>query len=495
MKTKVFFIVLSILSAEILSAQNPKLIDDIYPGSFSSYLGDLVVFNNKLYFSARDIIHGTELVEFDGTNEPVFYDLVAGEGSSNPKSLCVFNNKLYFSANDCCHGAELWSFDGINQPTMEYDILAGRLGSDPGQLIVFKNRLFFLANDNIYGAELWSYDGTNPPEMVYDIWEGSSYSVPQYLTILNDKLYFTADNGVDGRQLWEYDGTSIPLEVSNIPGLNPLNLCAFNNELYFSGQNEQGDEFWNYDGTGQPHLEADIYPGFKTYFDPLSGYYNQRPNSSQPSSLFVFNDKLFFSACDSIHGCELWALDELSNLSLIVDINPGDQSSAPSQFSIYNNNLYFSASDGLHPKLLWVFDGIQNPRIAGDTGNLATYPHDLTAFNNLLYFSADDYSTFGRELWAYDELLTNVSDAIVENKIAIFPIPTKDVVNIVLSGFDNKNIILEICNIQGQTLEFLPLNSINLNSLRVDLSNYSNGIYFAKIRNENFIKVVKVVKN
>jgi ELWxxDGT repeat protein len=227
----------------------------------------------------------------------------------------------------------------------------------------------------------------------------------------------------------------------------------------------------------------------------LSGYYNQRPNSSQPSSLFVFNNKLFFNACDSIHGCELWALDELSNLSLIVDLNPGDQSSGPSQFSIYNNNLYFSASDGLHPKLLWVFDGIQNPRIAGDTGNLATYPCELTAFNNLLYFSADDYSTFGRELWAYDELLTNVSDAIVENKIAIFPIPTKDVVNIVLSGFDNKNIILEICNIQGQTLEFLPLNSINLNSLRVDLSNYSNGIYFAKIRNENFIKVVKVVKN
>lgn len=495
MKTQIFFIVLSILSFEISSAQNPKLIDDIYVGSFGSNPTDFVVFNNKLYFSAREIIHGMELIEYDGTNHPVLYDLSNMENGSFPNSLCVYNNKLYFNARDEQHGYELWSFDGINQPIMEYDIREGTLSSSPGQLIVFNNKLYFVATDNLHGYELWSFDGANPPEMVYDINEGVGYAVIEYLTISNNMLYFKANNGVNMEQLWEYDGTNIPIAVSNIPGLNARNLCAFNNKIYFCGTNDQGDELWTYDGTGQPNLVADIYPGSTTFFDPFSGNYYQIPNSSNPHSLFVFKDKLYFCALDSIHGYELWAFDELNNPSLVIDLNPGSQSSDPKEFSIYNNNLYYSANDGLHPGMLWAFDGIQNPVIAGDTGNLAYYPLEPTAFNNKLYFSADDYSTFGRELWAYNDLLTDVSAYRVGEDITIFPIPTKDIINIVLPGLNYKNILLEICNIQGQTIEFIPFNTVNLNSIRADISNYSNGIYLVKIRNENFIKVVKVVKN
>ncbi len=98
----------------------PKLVKDINPntivGLSNSYPKYLTVFNNKLYFGATDNKSGgTELREYDGIEVKLLANIspfgavhpVLGEHISY---LTVFNNKLYFTANDDAHGSELWVF-------------------------------------------------------------------------------------------------------------------------------------------------------------------------------------------------------------------------------------------------------------------------------------------------------------------------------------------------------------------------------------------------
>jgi len=40
-----------------------------------------------------------------------------------------------------------------------------------------------------------------------------------------------------------------------------------------------------------------------------------------------------------------------------IDINPGSGNSYPSDFIVFDNALYFSANDGVHGKAVWKYDG------------------------------------------------------------------------------------------------------------------------------------------
>ncbi|MDO8896262.1 MAG: T9SS type A sorting domain-containing protein [Bacteroidales bacterium] len=497
MKAIFFFLLTCCLSILRVSSQNPFIVHDIYSGPNDSYPQELTVFNNKLYFSATDGIHGMELYEYDGNQPPILYNLSNVNYGSFPSSFCVFNNKMYFSARDQLHGYELWSFDGINPPIMEYDIRQGYLSSGAKPLICFNNKLYLTCTDDYpHGAELWSFDGINPPELVYDINPGPGYSVIDYAVISNNKLYFKANNGVNGAQLWEYDGINNPQAVSNISSLNPRYLCAYNNNIYFCGSGEEGDELWVYDQSGQVSLLADIYPGASTFYDPTSGNYYTIPNSSSPRYFKVYNNKLYFAATDSISGNELWVYDGINDPTLVYDLFTGPEGSNPAYLAVYNDKLYFSAIVGTtYHYNLCAYDGISNPIIAGDTNNNAYYPFYLKQFNNKLYFSADDYSLFGRELWAYDDLSTSISSTSISQEFMIFPNPTSGLIEITLPMFDKENNEIEIYNLYGQAIANLTLRNTSLSKIEINLSDNSAGIYFVCIRGENRFKVIKIIKN
>ena len=99
----------------------------------------------------------SELWKYDGVNAPsMVADIRAGSGGSYVSYLTVFNNELYFYARDQgTYGYELWSYDGINPPSVAADISAGN--SYPRYLTVFNNELYFSAKDGTNGYELWKY--------------------------------------------------------------------------------------------------------------------------------------------------------------------------------------------------------------------------------------------------------------------------------------------------------------------------------------------------
>jgi ELWxxDGT repeat protein len=298
------------------TAEGTQLVADLYPGadkyrSYSSYASNLTEFKDKLYFAANDGVHGQELFVSDGTGSgtQLMADLYPGVnkygdiGSSNPGSFVEFKDKLYFTANDGVHGYELFISDGTAEGTqLVADLYSGEYGSSPGNFVEFKDKLYFTANDGVHGYELFISDGTpEGTQLVADLYSGKYDSSPGNFVEFKDKLYFTANNGVHGYELFVSDGTP--------------------------------------EGT---QLVADLYPGENSYGSI---------NSSFATNLVEFNGKLYFTADDGVHGRELFVSDGTpEGTQLVADLYPGktnngtySYSSSPEELTVVGNELFFSA--------------------------------------------------------------------------------------------------------------------------------------------------------
>jgi ELWxxDGT repeat protein len=251
--------------------------DTTYPNSsFSQYGSFVTAFNNKLYFYANNGVNGRELWTSDGTNAgtQLLKDINTGNAAyygsnSEVGNLTIFNDKLYFTARNGINGKELWVTDGTTAGTqLVTDLNPGSSyrqnnGSLPDDLTVSNNKLFFTANDGVNGRELWVTDGTAAgTQLVKDILVNDSNppfngSKPDNLTAFNNKLYFTADDEINGRELWVSDGTTAGTQL--VADLNPGvgssdadNLTVVGNELFFTADNgATGEELFKltFDGS------------------------------------------------------------------------------------------------------------------------------------------------------------------------------------------------------------------------------------------------------
>jgi len=70
----------------------------------------------------------------------------------------------------------------------------------------------------------------------------------------------------------------------------------------------------------------------------------------------------------------------------------------------------------------------------------------------------------------------------------LFPNPTTNELNLQVK--DNQNYKIEVLNEIGQTI----YNSNIINTSKIDFSNFSKGIYFVKLSNQNGVEVRKIVK-
>jgi ELWxxDGT repeat protein len=390
---------------------------DINPGSRGSYPTNLTVFDNALYFIAYDGVHDGDLWKYDGTTASLVGDTDPGSRGSFNYYLRVFDNALYvFRSSYEPRNTELWKYDGTTArlvaeifPSSKNFFLSG--------VTVFNNALYFSATNGANGYELWKYDGTKA-SLVSDIFRGRPASSSSNLTVFNNALYLSGTTWQYGTELWKYDGlaygphrpsVSLAADINpgrtTVPGWgnssNPSYLTIFDNALYFSADDGvHGNELWKYDGT-TASLVADINPG-----KDLLG----RGSSSSPSRLRVFDNALYFSANDGVHGNELWKYDG-TTASLVADLNPGSGSSYLGGSTVFNNSLYFSLYDGVHGTELWKYDGTTASLVADlNPGSQSSEPGSFTVFNNALYFNAND-GVHGYELW---KLEPDVSTSVPE---------------------------------------------------------------------------------
>src|SRR5262249_31643835 len=133
-------------------------------------------------------------------------------------SLTKLNGRLFFTATDGTHGTELWKSDGTAAGTTQVkDINNSGIGSSLRNPVDVNGSLFFSAHDGVHGVELWKSDATRAgAHLVKAIFPGGytgyfggiwlNSSSPTNLTNVNGTLFFTA-NDSNGTELWKSDGT------------------------------------------------------------------------------------------------------------------------------------------------------------------------------------------------------------------------------------------------------------------------------------------------
>lgn len=223
---------------------------------------ELTLFNNRLYFSALDFnvkseLWSHEFINGNAGSPPtiITQSLTSfnGNGESAPENLVVVDSSLYFSAqildeNNQNLGIELCKFDSAGNYSLVMDIINGNEGSDPVNLISYKNELYFYAiHDSFY--KLWKSDGTTEGTSLLN--ENALAIIGYSPTLFNDELYFDAIDQFNGSELWKTDGTVSGTSLvenyrSSALSFSPSNLFVFNDELFFSGDGDLGNELYKY---------------------------------------------------------------------------------------------------------------------------------------------------------------------------------------------------------------------------------------------------------
>ncbi|MDN3633903.1 MopE-related protein, partial [Neolewinella lacunae] len=367
------------------TSEGTTLLKDINPGSSHGVWVDhgytaegFIVFNNTLYFTG---ISGDdyELWKTDGTpNGTVLVRNISLNGSSLPNSYTVFNNQVYFS---CREG--LWRTNGTTAGTVlvRNDDPEDFFGFEPSQLFstenfmlmiqnqdlwvsngtragTFKIRDFqsisfnwigprfervngtilFAANDGVSGDELWRTDGTaQGTTLVKDVWPGANGYAPQNAVVFKDKLYYKGNNGSSDIELFVSDGTEAGTLLfrdfnSNGSGFAlPSEIVADTNFIYLNAGRSFAQEIWVSDGTAANTFEININP----------------EGQSRPTSLYLFDGKLFCFAQTDATGYEPYIIDLISqpidedNDGFTADVDCDDLNPAinPGQMEIPYNGL------------------------------------------------------------------------------------------------------------------------------------------------------------
>lgn len=236
---------------------------------------------------------------------------------------------------------------------------------------------------------------------VLDAGTGGAVMYPSYITQYNGLLYFrgTAVGGGADAELWRSDGHTAQRVADILPGPNgssPTSLAVYNNKLYFGASGPTGaPKLWQYD----PISGVSLAPGSSS-------------QASNPDEMIAYNGNLYYRAFRSNIGIELWKFDGTTQTPM--EMFPGAGSSYPQHFIQYNGLLYFNANGTANQGTeLWRFNGSGMPTEAARIyPNNGSSPEEFALFQNQLYFSAYD-GAHGRELWRFNGAAASLAADIV----------------------------------------------------------------------------------
>jgi ELWxxDGT repeat protein len=220
-----------------------KLVKDINPGPGNSYPTNMLVYNNKLYFTAFDGSNNY-LWASDGTEAGTLVIEQVQISTSTP--FTISGGKLYFTANTDTTGTELWVTDGTKAGTYQVkDVNPGTNSSNISNMVDVNGTLFFTADDGVHGNEIWKTDGTDSGTvLVKDITPGIGSTYPDYMVNYNGRLYCIINDTI-----WQSNGSAagtLPVTDVSLNGLSNIQgLAVSGNNLYFSAYTYQyGNELY-----------------------------------------------------------------------------------------------------------------------------------------------------------------------------------------------------------------------------------------------------------
>jgi ELWxxDGT repeat protein len=288
-----------------------KMVKDINPDNAGEELNSyaITVFGNALYFFFDDGVNGTQLWRSDGT-EPgtaIVKNITATNGSTllNP-DLHIFNNKLYFDAKNGV-AAELWMSDGTANGTTRLKTFSASLFSNTIDLsgaVNFQGKFLFNYSYSSFGnntvetvAELWTSDGTAnntkkiftapPSNSIFVSYKGDAINTP-----FSGKVFFSTVNTQQFTgKLWITDGT----EVGTTTVFNNL-FGYFSNTMYGA----TNFYFWGAHSTAADSISLYKTDGTVAGNRVIQSYPKPQLNSATmfPFMNFEYNGDLYYHADD-----------------------------------------------------------------------------------------------------------------------------------------------------------------------------------------------------
>jgi ELWxxDGT repeat protein len=307
----------------------PPLPPDADYSNYQCLYGSPVVFRDKLYFAAADILtSGLELWSTDGTAAGTsrVADIAPGSAWSSPCGLVVFKDRLYFRASaQGTSSFQLWSTDGTAAGTVPFvsNVFAKALSTTRG--VVYNNELYFAAEGGNGTLVTVKTDGTvagtvllNPSQPDMGIPFGVS----------NGRLVLTRSNGSGPHfELWTSDGSAAG--TTQIPDASlPLTapLVTTTDRIYFVSSDSGGVEPWVSDGTpaGTRRL-ADL-----------------NPNGDSTVRWFVnFRGVMFLATTDAVNGSRIFRTDGTTAGTVLV----GSAATPNGVARVAGQNLFFAGVD------------------------------------------------------------------------------------------------------------------------------------------------------
>ncbi len=382
-----------------------------YPNSDNKYnfTPPYSLIKDIAYFGADDGIHGMELWRSDGTSAGTYLvkDINAGALGSGVTSIIVVNGKLFFSAYTDADGWEPWTSDGTEAGTKEIIQIDNSLPHNYSEGFLRVGDKVFFATNSDFGSDLFITDGTaGGTKLLYNFNLTDPYA--GYITepvAAHGLLFFSAWTPTYGRELWRSDGTAEGTYMVKDIGpdqsdyYSPLQLTAYADKLYYSGDDGTGRRLWYSDGTAAGTLPA---PNPR---DVLTQ--NEYTNYGTNMPFAVMNQVLYFAGFTYADGGGLYKYDasRQTGVSLVKDLTPlpdVDFITAPELRAI-NNTLFFkviNSINGYHDEL-WASKGD-----ASNTQAIKVFDPGHVTFNyfgvsNDLYFAEND-AMYGTEPWKSD---------------------------------------------------------------------------------------------
>ena len=497
-----------------------SVVYDLYPGTTSSDLGELTTIGSKICFRATNGTQGYELWVHDGTTATCLDVCTVGPGDFTPWEFTPFGSAIYFRGFIQGTGYELWKFDGTTA-TMVADILPGSGNSHPNHLSPAGTVLYFAADNGNTGNELMMYDGVNV-SLVADIHPGSTGSMSTMVTekfpTIGDHIYLIANDGVSGNEVWGYDGTTTELGKDIVPGSsssNPTNLVAFGNSIYFSADDlNSGSELWVWN-PDQVLVDTLTVTSCGNYLSPAGNLYTSE-------GVYDFTDTISSincPGCDSLISVHL----TISNPDTTVSVTSCNDYTSPSgtYYSVQGNYSFVDTIPSIacpgvdsviHIDLtitdnvnlaIFVFNGVA---FVNQSGGTYQWLNCDASYAQIPGATNQDYLPLVDGNYACQITIgtcTDTTDCVYvvadppagltdqENShLVVYPNPVSD--RLFISNNEMTSMTVKIYDLSGS--EIFYEQKQNTDSMQIDLSGLTKGIYYLDISTVEGRYIQKVVK-